>query len=125
MVKSIFSMIAVALILTAGVIFETTFIRGEFNELTAETQILYDKIETQTANENDVYVLQKKWVAAKEKLHAFISHNEIKEFDLWIAETVKLVAQQEWNEALTKMEVILELEEQVPKSFEFSFANVF
>ena len=125
MVKSIFSMIAVAFILTAGVIFETTFIRGEFNELTAETQILYDKIETQTANENDVYVLQKKWVAAKEKLHAFISHNEIKEFDLWIAETVKLVAQREWNEALTKMEVILELEEQVPKSFEFSFANVF
>ena len=118
-------MIAVAFILTAGVIFETTFIRGEFNELTAETQILYDKIETQTANENDVYVLQKKWVAAKEKLHAFISHNEIKEFDLWIAETVKLVAQREWNEALTKMEVILELEEQVPKSFEFSFANVF
>ena len=125
MVKSIISMIIVALILTAGVIFETTFIKHEFKELSAETAILYDKIEAQNANENDVYVLQKKWVAAKEKLHAFISHNEIKEFDLWIAETVKYVAEKNWEEALSKMEVITELEEQVPKTFEFSFANVF
>ena len=125
MVKSIISMTAVALILTLGVIFETTFIRGEFKELSAETQILYDKIEAQNANENDVYVLQQKWVIAKEKLHAFISHNEIKEFDLWIAETVKYVALKKWDEALTKIEVIMELEEQVPKTFEFSFANVF
>ena len=118
-------MIAVALILTLGVIFETAFIKGEFNGLKEETAILYDKIEAKVANENDVYVLQQKWVVAKEKLHAFISHNEIKEFDLWIAETVKYVAEKNWEEALAKMEVILELEEQVPKTFEFSFANVF
>ena len=125
MVKSIVSMIAVALILTLGVIFETAFIKGEFNGLKEETAIIYDKIEAKVANENDVYVLQQKWVVAKEKLHAFISHNEIKEFDLWIAETVKYVAEKNWEEALAKMEVILELEEQVPKTFEFSFANVF
>ena len=125
MVKSIISMIAVALILTLGVLFETMFIHNEFKELSAETQILYDKIEAQNANENDVYVLQRKWLIAKEKLHAFISHNEIKEFDLWIAETVKCVTARDWDEALTKMEVIIELEEQVPKAFEFSFANVF
>ncbi|MBQ6980584.1 MAG: DUF4363 family protein [Clostridia bacterium] len=125
MVKSIISMIAVALILTFGVVFETTFIKDEFKGLKEETAILYDKIEAETANDNDVYVLQTKWVNAKEKLHAFISHNEIKEFDLWIAETVKYVAEKNWNEALTKMEVIMELIEQVPKTFEFSFANVF
>ena len=118
-------MIAVALILTAGVFFEITFIHNEFKELSAETQILYDKIEAENANENDVYALQQKWVFAKEKLHAFISHNEIKEFDLWIAETVKYVADKNWEEALSKMEVIMELEEQVPKAFEFTFANVF
>ena len=125
MVKSIISMIAVALILTAGVFFEITFIHNEFKELSTETQILYDKIEAENANENDVYALQQKWVFAKEKLHAFISHNEIKEFDLWIAETVKYVADKNWEEALSKMEVIMELEEQVPKAFEFTFANVF
>ena len=118
-------MIAVALILTAGVIFETNFIRNDFKVLTEESTVLYDKIESRSATENDVYALQNKWVVAKEKLHAFISHNEIKEFDLWIAEAVKYVALKKWDEALSKMEVILELEEQVPKSFEFSFANVF
>ena len=125
MVKSIISMIAVAIILAAGMIFETAFIHGEFKELAAETEILYDKIEAKTANENDVYALQTKWVIAKEKLHAFISHNEIKEFDLWIAETVKLVSAEMWDEALSKIEVVMELEEQIPKTFEFSWANVF
>ena len=125
MVKSIISMVIVAMILAVGVLYETTFIRGEFKELTVATDILYEKIDGQSANENDVYALQTKWVDAKNKLHAFISHNEIKEFDLWIAETVKLVSAEMWDEALAKMEVIKELEEQVPKSFEFSFANVF
>ena len=125
MVKSVISMMIVALVLTLGVIYETHFIRAEFRELAAATEVLYDKIDNESANENDVYAFQSKWVDAKEKLHAFISHNEIKEFDLWIAETVKLVAAEKWDDALSKMEVIKELEEQVPKSFEFSFANVF
>ena len=125
MVKSVISMVIVALILAAGVIYETTFIRGEFRELTVATEALYDKIESETATENDVYVLQKKWVSAKEKLHAFISHNEIREFDMWIAETIKLVAANMWDEALSKTEVILELEEQIPKNFNVSFANIF
>ena len=125
MVKSVISMVIVALILAAGVIYETTFIRGEFRELTVATEALYDKIESETATENDVYVLQKKWVSAKEKLHAFISHNEIREFDMWIAETVNLVAANMWDEALSKTEVILELEEQIPKNFNVSFANIF
>ena len=118
-------MAIVALILAAGIIYETTFIRGEFRELTTATETLYDKIEAETATENDVYVLQNKWVSAKEKLHAFISHNEIKEFDMWIAETVKLVSASMWDEALSKTEVILELEEQIPKNFKVSFANIF
>ena len=125
MVKSIISMTIVAIILTFGVIYETSFIRGEFKELTIATNLLYDKIDEQSANENDVYALQQKWVRAKEKLHAFISHNEIKEFDLWIAETVKLVNAEMWDDALSKIEVIKELEEQIPKNFEFSWANVF
>ena len=125
MVKSIISAILVALILTVGVIFENNFIKGEFKELSTATNALYDKIDDKSATENDVYALQKVWVDSKEKLHAFISHNEIKEFDLWIAETVKLVSVEMWDEALSKMEVIKELEEQIPKTFEFTFANVF
>ena len=42
-----------------------------------------------------------------------------------LCEAVKLVSAKMWDEALSKMEVIKELEEQVPKSFAFSFANVF
>ena len=106
MVKSVISMMIVAVILAIGVLYETTFIRGEFKELVVATDILYEKIDGKTANENDVYALQTKWVEAKNKLNAFNSHNEIKEFDLWIAETVKLVSAEMWDEARAKMEVL-------------------
>ncbi|MBQ9485542.1 MAG: DUF4363 family protein [Clostridia bacterium] len=125
MVKSIISTAIVAVILACGMIFETAFIHGEFKELTEKTNILYEKIEAENATENDVYALQTKWVDTKEKLHAFIPHSEIKEFDLWIAETVKYVSASMWEEALSKVEVIKELEEQIPKNFEFTFSNVF
>ena len=125
MVKSIISMILAAIIIAAGAIYEMIFIHGEFHELEAATQVLYEKIDEKSATENDVYALQEKWLSSKEKLHSFISHNEIKEFDMWISETVKLVNAEMWDEALSKVEVIKELEEQIPKNFEVSWANIF
>lgn len=125
MIKTIVSAAIVAVILLIGAIFEVNFIKTEFNEFAKETAIVYEKTENSVANEDDVYRLQEKWLKSKSKLHAFIPHNEIKEFDLWIAESVKLVKNQKWEDALSKLEVIKELAEQVPKTFEVSFANIF
>lgn len=125
MVKSVISMIAVAIILVFAAFFETQFIHKEFDEFYSAVEITYRKIEEESAKEEDIYNLQQNWHDKKSKLHAFIPHNEIKEFDLWIAEAVKLVKEEMWEDALSKLEVIKELSRQVPKTFEISFANIF
>ena len=114
-----------AVILIAGAFFEERFIGAEFREFSVCAEEVYAKTEDRSATVNDVYALQLKWLDVKSKLRAFISHNEIKEFDMWIAEACSLVGKELWEDALAKLEVVKELAEQIPKTFEISLSNVF
>lgn len=125
MVKSIISLISVCIILVVGAVLETNFIHREFNDFHGVLDVAYEKVLNQTAVEDDVYAVQNNWLDKKAKLHAFIPHNDIKEIDLWIAETVTLVRDKEWHDAISKIEVLKELTEQIPKTFIISFSNIF
>lgn len=125
MVRSIISMLIVALLLTVGAIYESHFIQKNFNEFHQVLEILYEKVDEEVATQDDVYAVQKNWLDKKRYLHAFIPHNEIKEIDLWLAESVTLVRDKEWQDAISKIEVLKELTEQVPKTFLLSFENIF
>jgi hypothetical protein len=57
-------------------------------------------------------------------LHVFIPHTEIKEVDLWLSESVTLVQNKKWEDALSKVEVLRELAEQIPKTFTLKIENV-
>ncbi|MDY2842108.1 MAG: DUF4363 family protein [Candidatus Borkfalkiaceae bacterium] len=125
MVKTIISMLAVAAILVCGALYEADFTKRQFEELSAVLEVLYEKTDAETAVEDDVYAVQKNWVDKKKYLHIFIPHNEIKEIDLWLAESVKLVRDKKWEDALSKIEVLKELTEQIPKTFRVSIENIF
>ena len=88
-------------------------------------ETLYEKVDDKTAVEDDVYAVQKNWLDKKRYLHIFIPHNEIKEIDLWLAESVKLVRDEKWEDALSKIEVLRELAEQIPKTFAVTLENIF
>jgi hypothetical protein len=105
-------------------VFEGFFIQKQFNELHQSIDLLYDKIEEESATQNDVLAVQSCWIKKKKSLHVFIPHNEIKELELWIAETVTLVKDKEWSDAVSKVEVLIELTEQIPKTFKLSFDNI-
>lgn len=124
MVKTIVTAVCVFIILLAGSIFEMDFISRQFDEFNRVTCEVYDKVNDKTATQNDVYALQDNWLNKKKYLHAFIPHNEIKEVDLWLAESVTLVRDKKWEDALSKMEVLKELSEQIPKTFTISLANI-
>lgn len=124
MVKTIITAVCVFIILLAGSIFEMDFISRQFDEFNRVTCEVYDKVNDKTATQNDVYALQDNWLNKKKYLHAFIPHNEIKEVDLWLAESVTLVRDKKWEDALSKMEVLKELSEQIPKTFTISLANI-
>ncbi len=124
MVKTIISIIVVSIILTFGIIFENNFTQNEFKEFHQTLEVLYEKVNDKTAVEDDAYAVQKSWLQKKKYLHSFIPHTEIKEFDLWLAESIKLIREEKWEDALSKVEVLLELAEQVPQVFKLSLENI-
>ena len=125
MVKSAVSMIIVAVLLTVGALFEADFVHRQFSEFDEVLSVLYEKVNEETAVEDDVYAVQKNWLDKKKYLHVFIPPNEIKEIDLWLAEAVKLVRDEEWHDAVSKVEVLKELSEQIPKTFSVTWENIF
>ena len=125
MVKTFISTIVVALLLCCLAVYESDFTKLQFEELSVVMETLYEKVDDKTAVEDDVYAVQKNWLDKKRYLHIFIPHNEIKEIDLWLAESVKLVRDEKWEDALSKIEVLRELAEQIPKTFAVTLENIF
>ncbi len=125
MVKTIISMLCAFVILIAGAIYECDFVNRQFVELHTVLEILYDKVDNHTATQDDVYAVQNNWIEKKKVLHVFIPHNEIKEIDLWLSESATLVRDKEWSDAISKIEVLKELAEQIPKTFRLSLENLF
>ena len=124
MVKSLISMLCAVALLTAGAIYEHWFVSKQFDEFNQVLEVLYQKVDSETATEDDVYAVQNNWIDKKKVLHAFIPHNEIKEFDLWISESATLVRDKQWEDAISKIEVLIELTEQIPKTFTLSLENI-
>lgn len=124
MVKSIISMAVVSILLIIGSVYERNFIDRQFTELGEVLEVLYEKVDEQTATQDDVYAVQKNWLEKKKYLHIFIPHNEIKEIDLWLSESSTLVRDEEWNDAISKIEVLKELAEQIPKTFLVRWENI-
>ncbi len=124
MVKTIVSMVLVSIILFGGAFYESSFIKRQFVEFDSVLEVLYEKVENQTAKEEDVLSVQKNWLEKKKYLHVFIPHTEIKEVDLWLSESVTLVQNKKWEDALSKVEVLRELAEQIPKTFTLKIENV-
>ena len=124
MVKTFISMVSVALILLCCMIFENRFINKQFTEFNEVLCVLYEKVDEESATINDVYAVQENWLKKKKFLHIFIPHTEIKEVDLWLSESATLVRDKEWEDAISKIEVLKELSEQIPKTFSLRIENL-
>ena len=124
MVKTFISMITVSLFLFFGALWEANFIDRQFNEFSDVLCVLYEKVDEESATIDDVYAVQQNWLEKKRYLHIFIPHTEIKEVDLWLSESATLVRDKEWEDAISKIEVLKELSEQIPKTFSLRIENV-
>jgi hypothetical protein len=125
MVKSLISLLCALFIIVGASVWENKYINKEFKEFNEVLTVLYRKIEGETAVKEDVYSAQKNWLNKKRVLHIVIPHTEIKEIDLWLSETVTLVEDKEWKDAISKVEVLIELTEQIPKTFSLLPENIF
>ena len=124
MVKTIISMGIVAIIIIVGALYEGDFVQRQFVEMQEVLSVLLEKAENETAVEDDVIAVQNSWLEKKKYLHAFIPHNEIKEVDLWISETKKVVKDKKWTDAISKIDVLSDLCKQIPKTFLVNAENI-
>ncbi len=125
MVKTITTLLITLSLFICGLFFENKILNSSFKEFDNQLEILYTKIENKTAVYDDVLYIQKYWISKKQSLHSILPHVEIKEIDLWISETVRLVEQKSFDDALQKIEVVRELCDQIPRSYKFKFENIF
>lgn len=118
-------MICALIIILTGAFIEHNFIIRQFDEFTTVVEELYEKTEKKIAVKDDAVAVQNNWLDKKRWLHNFIPHTEIKEMDLWIAESVNLIGEEKWEDALPKIEVMKALAKEIPKTFEIRIENVF
>ena len=125
MVKSIITVLVSALIFIGGSICEQVYLNNSFQNFRQRLIVVYEKTEDETITAYDVKSVQDLWIKTPKTLHVFISHNDIKEPDMWISESLNYVKQKNYGEALDKIEVAIELTEQIPKGYLIRFENVF
>ena len=125
MSKTILSIIIATAIFIGGGIAEQLIVCKTFGSLKEELSTAYFRLEKSEATVEEMEDLQEKWLNMKKKLHSFISHNDIKEFDLWISEALAYVKLGNYEDAREKIEVAIELAEQVPNSYLIRPENIF
>lgn len=125
MVKAIIYTLA-AITLCAGLfIFTEWYVDKQFKEFSDAVEVLYDKVEKETANREDGFAVRTLWNNRKEKLQIFLPHNDISYIDYWLSEACGLIYNQEYSLALGKLEVLKEIAENLPNSYTLRLENIF
>ena len=124
MVKSILSVIITLSLIIFGAFIESFYVKKSFKELNQIAIVCQHKADEQTLSSNDTNLLQNTFLRKRKLLHVFIPHTEIKEMELWISESVKCAKDLKYQDASLKLEVVIELTEQIPNNFKLSWQNI-
>lgn len=125
MVKSLISILIAAALLAGLAVFEWFYVSDQFCDFQQELQSLYIKVDEQTANGEDAKAVQTSWEYRKENLHVWIPHNDITRIDDYLSETVRLIAEGNYELALPKLEILLHLCSCLPDTYRPGLENVF
>ena len=124
MVKTLIS-IFIALGLLVGIsIFQMIYIEREFADFSAQLEALYDKTEAQTATREDAEAVRVSWNEKKKTMHIWVPHTDISYVDYWLSEGLSLIDTKQYDQALSKIEVLIDICRKIPSSYSFSVENV-
>ncbi len=125
MKKSIITIIITALILIGAVLFEQIHIGYQFSKFENAISILQEKTASKTALTVDAENVRDLWQDEKKTLHIYIPHSDIEFLDYWLNEAVSLISTKNYDEALAKLEVVLEITKNTAKTYSIEIGNVF
>ena len=125
MVKTLLS-IFITLALIIGVsIYEVYYVEKVFGDFSGQLELLYDKTEEKTATREDAEAVRISWQEKKKSLHVWVPHADISYVDYWLSEGLSLIYTKDFDEALSKIEVLIEICKNIPSAYGFSFENIF
>ena len=125
MVKAIIYTLTAIALCVGLFIFTEWYVDRQFDEFSAAVEVLYDKVEKETANREDGFAVRTLWNDRKEKLQVFLPHNDISYIDYWLSEACGLIYNKEYSLALGKLEVLKEITENLPNSYTLRLENIF
>mgnify|MGYP005795092205 FL=1 len=125
MVKTLLSLLISTLLLFGAAIGESYFVNRQFGRLDTALAALEEKVREENATRTDAETVQTLWNEEKRKLHAVIPHNDISYIDYWLGGAVSYIETKNYDDALSKVEVLITVCKQIPKTYSISFENVF
>lgn len=125
MVRTVISIILSAALLAGAAAFENFYVQKQFGRLETALTALEMKVRDEEANRTDAETVKTLWEDEKRKLHAVIPHNDISYIDYWLGEAVSYVETKNYDDALSKIEVLITICGQIPKTYSIAFENVF
>ena len=125
MVKTLLSLLISALLLFGAAIGESYFVNRQFGRLDTALAALEEKVREENATRTDAETVQTLWNEEKRKLHAVIPHNDISYIDYWLGEAVSYIETKNYDDALSKVEVLITVCKQIAKTYSIWFENVF
>ena len=125
MVKTLLSIFIAVGLLAAAAVFEEIFVSKQFDKFGVALESLDMKVRNETASRSDAETVRTLWEEEKKVLHIVVPHRDIGYVDYWLGEAISLVETKNYDEALSKIDVLLSICEQIPQTYRITFENVF
>lgn len=125
MVKTVASILLSALLLFCVSLYERFRVNHVFEAFRQRLVALYEKTEDKTAAYPDGESVRLFWTEKKKELHVWITHTSIENVDYQLNEAIGYLFEGKHDDALPKIEVLIEMTKKIPASYAFSFENVF
>jgi len=125
MVKTIISIIVTFLLIVGLTVFELIYVNLSFEDFRAVLCGLYEKTENSNATHEDGLTVQKFWEDKKKYLHVWLPHTSIEGVDVHLSEALGYLYEGRYTDALPKIEVLIDMTENIPHVFELDWGNIF
>ena len=124
MVKTLISIFITLGLLVGISAYELYHVKETFAIFHEALESLYYKTENERASHEDGKIVRKIWVREKRDLHIWIPHNAIENLDFHLSEALGYLYEGQFTDALPKIEVLIDMAENIPHAFEFNIQNI-
>lgn len=125
MVKTVLSILISLALLVSAAVFELFYVNEQFDKFEEALSSLELKVREESANREDAEVVKILWEHEKKNLHVVIPHNDISYIDYWLGEAVSYIETKNFDDALSKIEVLVTICRQIPQTYGVTFENIF